>query len=158
MRSAAVLLLLMPLFACSKSEPLALTLRSEEPEFQSVHNTLYSNVRESQRLLIRDAETWANVWTGMISVGQPATPPFVDFTREDVIVAAMGERRAGGYNIAVMAVAHDANGTSIVVASTVPGPTCDRVEIITAPLAAVRVRKVTGALVFDERTGVRACN
>lgn len=51
MRSAAVLLLFLPVLACSKSEPLAMTLRSEEPEFQSVHNTLYSNIRETQRLL-----------------------------------------------------------------------------------------------------------
>ncbi len=154
----ALLLSLLPLTACSNAEPLSLTLRNQAPDLQSVHATLYSNVRESRRLLIRDAETWAMVWTEMISIGDPRTPPFIDFTTEDVIVAAMGERRAGGYSIAITGVAPGEAVTQVMVASTVPGPTCDGAEIITAPLAAVRIRKVEGSLAFDERSIVLACN
>ncbi|HEY0306385.1 MAG TPA: protease complex subunit PrcB family protein [Longimicrobiales bacterium] len=158
MRRAVLGLLFWPLFACSETEPLALELRSEAPPaLHPVHNTLYSNLREPRRLLIRDAETWAAVWTEMISMGDPRTPPFVDFTKEDVIVAALGERRASGFGIAVTSLSVGENGTRVIVTTTVPGANCDRAEIITAPLDAVRVAKLPGPLSFDERSAVRTC-
>ena len=159
MRRVVLALLSWPCFACSETEPLALELRSEAPPaLQPVHNTLYSNLRESRRLVIRDAETWAAVWTEMISMGDPRTPPFVDFSKEDVIVAALGERRASGYGIAVTSMSIGENGTQVIVTTTVPGATCDRAEIITAPLDAVRVSKIAGAITFDERSAVRTCS
>jgi hypothetical protein len=158
MRRIALLLVLLPLAACSQAEPLSLTLRTEDPDLQPVHNTLYSNVREPRRLLIQDAETWARVWAEMISMGDPRIPPYVDFAREDVIVAAMGERRASGYSIAVTGVVVGANETQVVVVSTVPGPICDGAEIMTAPLAAARIRKSAAPITFDERTAVRTCD
>jgi hypothetical protein len=146
------------LVACSESEPLSLELRSQAPAMQPVHSTLYSNLRDSHRLLIRDAESWATLWAEMISAGDPRTPPFVDFSKDDVIVAALGERRASGYGIAIIGFNTDAGGTRLIVNTTVPGPTCDRAEIITAPLAAVRIPRVEGSLSFDERSSTRSCN
>jgi hypothetical protein len=123
-----------------------------------VHATLYSNIREPRRLLIRDAESWAAAWTEMISAGDPRTPPFVDFTREDVVVAALGEQRAGGYSIAVTNIRTDGAVTQLTVTTTVPGAGCDGAEIITAPLDAVRVPRIVGTVIFDEQNVVRACN
>lgn len=149
-------LLLVPL-ACAETEPLALALRDDVPELQPIHATIYSNIREKRRVLIRDPETWAAVWAEMVSMGDPKTPPFVDFSREDVVVVAMGEQRTGGYSILVDGLTRTGGSTSIIVKSTVPGPLCDRSEVVNAPLDAVRIRKVTGAVGFEERTVVRSC-
>jgi hypothetical protein len=157
MRRLALPLLLCVLSACADSQPLAVELRNQAPALQPIHATLYSNVREPRRMLIRDAETWAEVWAEMISAGDPRTPPFVDFTSEDVIVAALGERRSSGFGIAVTGITDDQTTTQVAVTTTIPGPTCDRAEIVTAPLHAVRIRKVEGTLTFDEHAAVRGC-
>lgn len=156
MKCAAPALLLL-LLACVEPEPLALQVHENTPRLEAVHTTLYSNLREPQRLIIRDSETWARLWPQMTSAGDPRTPPFVDFSTDDVIVAAMGERRAAGYSIAITDVQPLGPETRIVVTSSVPGPTCTRAEIMTAPVHAVRVRRITGAVTFQERGAVLGC-
>lgn len=158
MKRLVVLCLLLPLHACSQSEPLALSIRSDAPTIQPVHSTLYSNLREPRRMLIRDAESWAAVWAEMISVGDSRTPPFVDFTKEDVIVAALGERRSSGYSINITGVLADPSAAHVIVTSTVPGSSCDQAEIVTAPLDAVRITKLDAGVTFDERNAVLSCN
>ena len=158
MRGALLLLATVLLPACSQPEPLALSLQSNAPEFQPLHATQYSNIREKQRLVIGDAETWAALWAEMMSTGSPSTPPYVDFQKEVVIVAAMGERRVGGYEIAIESVQFTNGAALVTVRSTSPGPTCDRAEVMTAPLDAVRMRKVSGPIAFQERAAIRECN
>ena len=158
MKRLVVLCLLLALQACSRSEPLALSIRNDAPTIQPVHTTLYSNLREPRRMLIRDAETWAQVWTEMISAGDPRTPPFVDFTKEDVIVAALGERRSSGYSITITGVVADPLVAQVIVSTTVPGAACDQAEIVTAPLDAVRITKLDAAVKFDERTTLLNCD
>jgi hypothetical protein len=157
MKRLVVLCLWAILPACSGSEPLGTTLRISAPDVQPLHATLYSNILEERRILIRDAESWAALWPQMVSIGAPQTPPFVDFSKEDVLIAAMGERRVGGFQISVLEVQTVERNTQVVVRSTIPGPTCDRAEVISAPLDAVRIRKITGTLTFDERTLINAC-
>jgi hypothetical protein len=158
MKRLAVLCLLLPLHACSRSEPLALSIRNDAPTIQPVHSTLYSNLREPRRMLIRDAESWAAVWADMISVGDSRTPPFVDFSKEDVIVAALGERRSNGYSISITGVLADPFAARVIVSTTAPGASCDQAEIVTAPLDAVRISKLDAAVQFDERNTVLSCD
>ena len=156
-RLAVLLFLLLP--ACStSSDPISLELREDPPAMQPLYTTQYSNINEPRRLLIRDAEAWAALWAEMISAGDPRTPPYVDFSQEDVLVAAMGERRAAGYAIAIGQLLPEGNVTRAIVTSTGPGPNCESAEIMTAPLEAVRIRKVGGPLFFEERSATRSCN
>ena len=149
--------LLLLLTACSESEPTALQLREAAPNLQPLHATLFSNLREPRRLLIRDRESWAALWPQLVNTGAPTEPPFVDFTREDVLVAAMGERRVGGYSIQIDDVDYAGGAVHVVVTSFEPGPGCDRAEVVTSPLDAVRVPKISGAVTFSERSAVRSC-
>ena len=144
--------------ACSKaSEPLSNELQINSPEVQPLHATQYSNIREFRRILIRDAETWSALWAEMINVGDSKTPPYVDFTKEDVLVAAMGEKRVAGYAVAIVAVEHASAGARVIVTSSVPGSSCEHAEVINAPVDAVRIRKLAGPVTFFETTTVRAC-
>jgi hypothetical protein len=158
MMRPALLSLLLLLPACSKSEPLAIPFHETAPIVQPLYATLYSNIQEPRRLLIRDAETWSIVWAEMVNSGDPRVPPYVDFSKEDVLVAAMGERRAAGYSIAITEVVQTANGARAVITSTVPGAMCESAEIMTAPLDAIRISKVNGAVTFDEQSVTRGCS
>ena len=157
MSRAAVVSLLLLLTACTETGPTALQLHETTPDMQPLHATLFSNLREPRRLLIRDQESWAALWAQMVNTGAPSEPPFVDFTREDVLVAAMGERRVGGYSSLINDVDYTAGAVQVMITSSLPGPACDRAEVITSPLDAVRVRKISGVLTFSERTQVRPC-
>ena len=152
-RLGAVLLSL----GCSTTEPTALQLQDNTPALQPLHATLFSNIKEPRRLLIRDAETWATLWAQMVNAGTSATPPYVDFANEDVLVAAMGEQRAGGYAIAIASVEQVEHTMRVVTTSLVPGPDCDRSDVITSPLDAVRVRKLTAPIAFSEQAIIRSC-
>jgi hypothetical protein len=158
MRFALLIPVLALSAACSKAEPFANELESNAPDLQPIHATQYSNIRDFRRIVIRDAETWAALWAEMVNVGDPKTPPHVDFSREDVVVAAMGEKREAGYSIAIVAVAYGSDAARIAVSSSVPGPMCNSAEVISAPLNAVRVKKLDGPVIFQEATSVRACN
>lgn len=157
MKRMVVVVLCALMSACSDAEPLGSILQISAPDVQPLHATLYSNILEARRILIRDAETWADLWPQMISAGDPRTPPFVDFSKEDVLVAAMGERRVGGYQISVLEAVIGETNAVVVIRSTIPGPMCDRSEVINAPLDAVRIRKISGTLSFDERTLISDC-
>jgi hypothetical protein len=156
------LLLLLRVFAvmasCSKAEPLARELESNAPTIHPLHATQYSNIRDFRRIVIRDAATWAALWAEMINVGDAKTPPYVDFTREDVVVAAMGEKRVAGYAINIISIDYGAEAARIAVNSNVPGSSCDRAEVISAPLDAVRIKKLDTPAIFVETTSVRSCN
>lgn len=121
--------------------------------------TLYSNVRDARRIVIHDEASWAALWAEMVSSGSmPTTPPRVDFSKEDVVVAAMGERRFAGYEITITGVEQDAGHLRVDVASKTPSPTCDHSEVITTPLHAVRVSKTSEPISFNETTVVLSCN
>src|SRR6266508_4397374 len=62
--------------------------------------------RERARLVIRAAAEWAAAWKELWAGASPAPPlPAVDFSKEMVIVAAMGEQASGGHSIAVASAA-----------------------------------------------------
>ena len=157
-RDAVLLAALLLSSGCSDREPTALQLQDNSFAMQPLHATLFSNIREPRRLLIRDAETWAALWAQMVNAATPAEPPYVDFAKEDVLVAAMGEQRAGGYAISIASVEPGEHATRVITTSLVPGPDCDRSDVITAPLDAVRIRKLTGAIEFTEQTVLRSCS
>ena len=126
---------------------------------QPLFSTLYSNIKDPLRIVIHDEESWSALWAQMVAAGvAPAEAPQIDFAREDVVVAAMGERRAAGYEITIRGVQETADGLHVDVASKSPSPLCDRSEVITTPLHAVRISKTNEAVHFDEATVVLGCN
>ena len=158
MRQYCILTAVLVLAACSNPTE-RITSAAPQTVVEPIFGTLYSNIREPRRMVIHDEATWAQLWGEMVSTGSaPATAPDVDFSREDVVVAAMGERRAAGYNIAIENVATTATGAlRIDVASTIPSPACAASDVITTPLDAVRVPKTADPVQFSEKTVVMSC-
>lgn len=120
--------------------------------------TQASGHTDSNRLVIRDAAEWGRFWGAIVSHISPPPPvPPIDFQREMVLAAAMGERPSGGYLISIDAVYLSGGTVYAVVKSEVPGPTCGAASVMTAPVAAVAVERVNGEVRFVERTETRDC-
>ena len=110
--------------------PLPLTSLAQET---------YSTAEAARRDAVRDPAAWSKLW-GEIQRTRMLPPP-VDFERQMVLVAALGERRSGGYAIEIVR-AEVVEGTLVVhVRETGPAPGAIRTMALTAPLHAVAIRR-----------------
>jgi protease stability complex PrcB-like protein len=119
--------------------------------------TEQSGMTDSARLVIRDASVWAETWA-RISTVRPAPPlPAVDFTREMVIVAALGTRPSGGYGIVVESASRENGSLYVAIRSESPGTSCLSSAVLTAPVDVARVPRSDEQVQFRERSVTRSC-
>ena len=119
---------------------------------------VWSAIDERDRLVIRDRETWERFWLRATANQHPPPPVAqVDFQRSMVVVATMGLRHTGGYNIEIEALHRFGNDLYVTVRETSPGPACGTYQALTRPLAAARVDKVSGQVIFIERETAHHC-
>jgi len=101
------------------------------------------------RIVVRDRETWDSIWKRLFNP-TPTYPPLpeIDFSREMLVVVAMGEQPSGGYRILVKS-AHDlGNRTEVEVQSMSP---CGLAPaILTAPIDIVRIPRSELPVTFRE--------
>jgi hypothetical protein len=131
-------------------EPLTVERFTEEGRPLSLH----SDIHESGRLVIRDAESLNDAWP---HIGPRAEPPSVDFARETVVVAAMGMRPTGGYAIVIDGASLHADTVHVLVRSIAPGADCMVTQVITHPADAARIPVAGLPVRFVERTEVNPC-
>jgi hypothetical protein len=146
--------------ACGSSSPAETpeTGKVLKPEATLLHQH-YSGFGESQRLVVRDPGTWASVWARAYALQTPVPSlPEVDFSKEMVLVAALGGRPTGGYDIAIEGVLAEAEATRAFVTATAPGRNCVTTQALTQPVVAVRVSAAEGAVEFEERRRTHSCD
>ncbi|GAC1682490.1 MAG: hypothetical protein NVS9B3_00110 [Gemmatimonadaceae bacterium] len=117
-----------------------------------------SGIQERTRLVIRDQPSWTAFWARAAGRVSPTPPPLaVDFSREMVIVAAMGSRPTGGYSIGIDGVYDGGARLYVAVRETSPGASCFTTQALTAPLTMRRMPAARLEVVFIERTAQTAC-
>jgi hypothetical protein len=123
-------------------------------ELRRVGQWTRTGIGESRRLVIRDANTWAEFWSEL-GVGDR---PDVDFSKNVVVAVAAGQRPTGGYEIAVDRV-RQANGElTVEVVETAPGPNCTTTASLTQPVDVVVVAGLGSKnWSFVDRKEVRGC-
>jgi hypothetical protein len=119
----------------------------------------HSGVTDSLRLVVRDQATWEQTWARIHSYLVPA-PSIVspDFSTEVVVMASLGERNSGGYEIQIDSVTRHANGAVVHLTRYAPGPRCFNTAALTQPVHAVRMPRTNGPVLFRERLQVRDCS
>lgn len=106
------------------------------------------------RLVIRNRDEFSDFWKRLIapvSPGQwvPSMPEF-DFSKEMIIVAAMGGRPSSGYSIIIDGVC-EVDGKVEVFVTSLEGVLCGaQLAVLTAPADAVRIPKTDLPVVFRE--------
>jgi PrcB C-terminal len=114
---------------------------------------LYGPYHEHARLLIHDAAAWEQHWSQIAVEDIPV--PAVDFSRDMVVVVAMGRQRTSGYNVTVEGVFEGAEGLYIQVLETSPGSRCDVLTAVTSPVTAVAIPRSDVPVFWLERTDTR---
>ncbi len=116
-----------------------------------------SGVQTAMRETVRDAAAWRALWTRLTArAGPPAPPPEVDFAREMVLVAALGQRSSGGYSIRIESVRTGSELAATVVQSS-PGPRCGVTGALTAPADVVIVPRSEAPVRWTVRETVTDC-
>ena len=129
-------------------------LRAEPSSF-----TAFSGFRESSRLVIRDRDAWRSIWSKLYERTSPIPPmPEIDFANEVVVVAALGERGSGGFNVVFSgATENDSGGIDVTVRAASPGDRCAMLTVLTQPVDIARVPRVYSSIRFVERNEVVNC-
>jgi hypothetical protein len=122
-------------------------------------DTKYGGIAEPERTVIRDAAAWDALWNRLRDAGEiePVPTPAVDFDARIAIVAILGERDRGGFDIDITAISRSADDLLVGIRLTVPGATCSQPEVRTTPLSIVTVAETSAPVVFDETTFVQDC-
>jgi hypothetical protein len=149
--SGGALLLPDPDPSLAPGEPLALTRVAGAPRFQS-------GMTSRGRIVVESPEAWEAAWARLHEGASGySPPPAVDFSREVVIVAAMGARSSGGYVIEVAGAVRRSDHVRVRVVETSPARSCAVTSALTQPVDVVRMRRVALPLRFEEERTVRTC-
>jgi hypothetical protein len=110
------------------------------------------------RTIVGDAATWQVAWTTYTkAMGSPPPAPAVDFDRYEVIVAALGQRNTGGYDITVSRIASTNDYLYVELTSLRPGPRCFTTQALTQPVDMVRIPRQHPPVVFVEKSVQSDC-
>lgn len=120
--------------------------------------TCCSSIGQPERLVVRDDATWRTVWASMWLNMSPAPElPTVDFSKEMVIVAALGSRSTGGYGILVDSAVMTSGGVALWIGTSSPGRTCLTTQAFTAPVDIARIQRVDAPVGFIDVPTVVQC-
>jgi PrcB C-terminal len=123
-------------------------------ELRRIGQWTNTGISESRRLVIRNANAWAQFWAEL-GVGDR---PNIDFTKYLVVAVAAGQRSSGGYEISIQRVSQANGDLTIEVLQTVPSPNCVTTSALTQPVDVVVVPAVGAqGWSFLERQEVRGC-
>ena len=117
-----------------------------------------SGLPDSARLVLRTPAEWTTLWNRIVANHSPKPPaPEIDFSKEMLIVAAMGTRSTGGYSIEIDAVDRDSSSITVSVRTHSPGKTCGTTAALTAPVAIVRIPRSPLPVQFVEEHVITDC-
>ena len=107
------------------------------------------------RLVIRNRDEFSDFWKGLLAKVPPGhwapSLPEIDFAKEMIIVAAMGERPSSGYGIIIDGACEVDGHVEVFVTSSERGDSCGGVlPVLTAPADAVRIPQTDLPIVFRE--------
>lgn len=96
--------------------------------------------------LIQDLESWTKVWNAVESgvIPRPPVQP-VDFEKSSLVALFAGEKRTGGYSIAVEAVSLSSDGKTLTVRARETSPPKGSITtmVLTSPYQIVKVARGT---------------
>lgn len=118
----------------------------------------YTGIGDSLRAVVRDSVLWRQMWD---RINQPFFPrpalPAVDFRREMIVVAALGARPNGGYDVVIESAEQDSTGIEVALRRASPAPGCPVAAAVTQPADLARIPASGQPVRFRERTVIVPC-
>ncbi|HKW01413.1 MAG TPA: erythromycin esterase family protein [Vicinamibacterales bacterium] len=104
---------------------------------------------DAAQQVVRDQPAWQALWTRLNSNASPApTLPAVDFTKDMLVVAAMGMKGHGGYKVAITGAAENAGKVTVEVTETSPGARCMNAMMMSSPVVIAKLPRRAGDVAF----------
>ena len=113
-----------------------------------------SGLVEPLQVVIRDRDAWLELWK---RIDKTAKPPEVDFSRDMLIVVAMGQQSSGGFGIIVDDVRERNDRLEVIVKSISPGKNCGVLSALTQPVDIVRLLRSKQTVIFRETHVTKSC-
>jgi hypothetical protein len=111
--------------------------------------------------VVRDRNTWLDVWKRIYQVVPSNGPypelPEIDFSREMIFIAAMGQQPTSGYAIIIDGAYERDDGLEVVVKSVINLKCGAVLTMVTSPIDIVRLPKIERPVVFREIEVVPDC-
>ena len=115
----------------------------------------YSEFREPTFLEITDRQAFDRIWQANNRRGLPT--PSVDFTRERVVLVAMGEEPGGGFGVRFTGAQIDSDLVRLVASESAPGATCVTTPALTQPIDLAGLPRGTERLALEVTRTVQSC-
>lgn len=116
-------------------------------DFKTIDKGFRSGVTSPERLVIKDAQTWQDLWKRH----SPMRPmPAVDFSTRMLIAVFAGEKATGGYAITIYKVAEEGKTITVHFHEISPPPDAIVVQVITQPYHIVEIEKTPLEIVFSQ--------
>jgi hypothetical protein len=121
-------------------------------------NEYSTAITDSMRTVLTDSASWANLYARIYANhGRPPSVETVDFTREMVVLVALGTRSSGGYSISIDSARTTATSLRVFVHSISPGSTCGATAALTQPVHAVALSRTALPVEFVEHASKTDC-
>lgn len=130
-----------------------------EISFETISLGNFSGLKDYTQRIIESKENWQEMW-GAIQQGKSPIPalPDIDFSQYSVIIAGLGQKNTGGYQVNIDKVWLDGDVLHVNLTQTSPGPKCMATFAISQPYCvAVVPRSKYVDIKFDVRNNVRKC-
>lgn len=123
-----------------------------------VAHAYYSGIGSSAATVIGNDADWRAIWSKYTAnQGNPPAPPAIDFSRYEVVVAALGERTSGGYDMTISRIASTNDYLYVELTARHPGPTCGVTAALTQPVDMVRIPREHRPVMFIEKAVQTNC-
>ena len=120
--------------------------------------TSSSGLDQAERMVLRDEVAWREVWAAIWRRHSPEPSlPEVDFSREMLVVVALGQRASGGFRILVDSAFMGVEELVIRVRTIAPGPRCVTTAALTQPVDVARLPRMELAVRFRDQPEVHDC-
>ena len=117
-----------------------------------------SRLPTAARLVIADSSDYRVFWTRVTGSSDMANRPKVDFSREMLVIAAMGEQPCMGYGINVDTVYRDQDHRVFaVVRERRRGARCGCLSQLVSPVDIIRIPRTERPVTFIERVETNSC-
>jgi hypothetical protein len=122
---------------------------AEDQPIRPLVKSAFSGIQDPKQEVIKDKAAWDAVWTRHLANAKGAvSQPEVDFSKEMIILVAMGRQNTGGYSIQVSSVRAVGDKLEITVTRTTPPPGSMSIQALTAPVSIVAVPRSSLEPVF----------
>lgn len=121
----------------------------KEKPWREVAKGVYSDIEEPVKRAFRNEGEWKKWWAEQFANSDAKDAPKVDFSKETVIVAAMGTKPTSGFKIDCTAITRQGDLITAVFTTQKPGPDDMLLQVLTSPYVVIAVPLHAGEVVME---------